>query len=56
MAFPYYCQLNMMDCGPVCQRVIAKYYGRPNSVYTIKGFSGFGKRGVYLLGICDAAQ
>lgn len=26
--FPIYSQLDAMDCGPTCLRMIAKYYGR----------------------------
>ncbi|MBD5238344.1 MAG: hypothetical protein HDS64_01035 [Bacteroidales bacterium] len=26
--FPHYHQLNMMDCGPDCLRMVAQYYGR----------------------------
>ena len=27
-SFPHYRQLDAMDCGPTCLRMIAKYYGR----------------------------
>ena len=26
--FPHYLQHDTMDCGPVCIRMIAKYYGK----------------------------
>ena len=26
--FPHFLQLDAMDCGPTCLRMIAKYYGR----------------------------
>ena len=26
--FPIYIQLDSMDCGPTCLRIIAKYYGK----------------------------
>lgn len=26
--FPHYQQLDSMDCGPTCLRIIAKYYGK----------------------------
>lgn len=25
--FPHYKQLDSMDCGPTCLRMVAKYYG-----------------------------
>ena len=28
MSFPYYHQLDAMDCGPTCLRMVAKYYDR----------------------------
>ncbi|MCQ2314691.1 MAG: cysteine peptidase family C39 domain-containing protein [Bacteroidales bacterium] len=27
-SFPFFPQLDAMDCGPTCLRMIAKYYGR----------------------------
>lgn len=30
--FPHYHQLDSVDCGPTCLRMIAKYYGRTYSV------------------------
>ena len=29
--FPFYQQLDAMDCGPTCLRMIAKHYGRHKS-------------------------
>ncbi|WP_350332696.1 cysteine peptidase family C39 domain-containing protein, partial [Phocaeicola massiliensis] len=26
--FPHYLQLDAMDCGPTCLRMIARYYGK----------------------------
>ena len=28
MKFPHYLQLDAMDCGPTCLRMIAKFYGK----------------------------
>lgn len=28
MKFPFYKQLDAMDCGPTCLRMIAKFYGK----------------------------
>jgi len=27
-SFPHYLQLDAMDCGPSCLRMVAKYYGK----------------------------
>ncbi len=54
--FPIYKQLNAMDCGPTCLRMIAKYYGRHYNADTIRQKMGFNKQGVSLLGISDTAE
>ena len=54
--FTYYKQLNGMDCGPTCLRMIAKHYGKHYNSETLRQWSGFGKAGVSLLGICEAAE
>jgi ATP-binding cassette subfamily B protein len=54
--FSFYKQLNSMDCGPTCLRMVAKYYGRHYNSDTIRQMAGFSKRGVSLLGISDTAE
>lgn len=54
--FSFYKQLNAMDCGPTCLRMVAQYYGRHFNTQTIKNISGYGKEGVNLLGIAAAAE
>ncbi|WPV64031.1 peptidase domain-containing ABC transporter [Chitinophaga sp. LS1] len=56
MSFPFYRQLNAMDCGPTCLRMIAKFYGKHYSTDTIRQVSGFSKLGVSLLGISETAE
>lgn len=56
MAFTIYRQLNAMDCGPTCLRMMANYYGRHFRLETLRNLSGFGKNGVSLLNISQAAQ
>ena len=34
--FPFYKQLDGMDCGPTCLRMIAKYYGKTFSVQQLR--------------------
>jgi ATP-binding cassette subfamily B protein len=55
-AFKFYKQLNVMDCGPTCLRMIANFYGRHYNVDTLRAITGFNKAGVNLLGISDAAE
>ncbi len=54
--FPLYRQLDQMDCGPTCLRMVAKHYGRAFSAQTLRQRSGIGKDGVSLLGIAEAAE
>ena len=54
--FPHYTQLDIMDCGPTCLRMISKYYGKNYSAQTLRTKSQIGKDGVNLLGISEAAE
>lgn len=54
--FPIYTQLDKMDCGPTCLRMIAKYYGKHYSLETLRKHSYITREGVSMLGISDAAE
>lgn len=54
--FRFFKQLNAMDCGATCLRMIAYYHGRHYSVESIRQISAFDKEGASLLGINDAAE
>ncbi|MDO3627473.1 peptidase domain-containing ABC transporter [Mucilaginibacter sp. BT774] len=54
--FINYKQLDAMDCGPSCLRMIAKHYGRSYSLRTLSRLCGFNREGVSLLGLSDAAE
>lgn len=54
--FPNYKQLDSMDCGPTCLRMVAKYYGRNFSVQDLREKSFITREGVSMLGISDAAE
>ena len=54
--FPFYMQLDAMDCGPACLRMIAKYYGKTYSLQTLRERSFITREGVSMLGISDAAE
>ena len=56
MSFQFYKQLNAMDCGPTCLRMVAKHYGRHYNTDTLRQKAGFTKRGVSLLGISETAE
>ena len=54
--FPNYKQLDSIDCGPNCLRIIAKYYGKHYSLETLRQHSFITREGVSMLGISDAAE
>jgi ATP-binding cassette subfamily B protein len=56
MIFPHYKQLNAMDCGPTCLRMVAKFYGKHYNADTLRHKAGFSKAGVSLLGISETAE
>lgn len=55
-SFPHYTQLDAMDCGPTCLRMIAKFYGKNYSIQTLRTRSFISREGVSMLGISDAAE
>lgn len=55
-SFLIYTQLNAMDCGPTCLRMIAKWHGRHFNLEGLRQASGFNRDGVSLLGIGEAAE
>ena len=54
--FPHYRQLEQMDCGPTCLRMVAKHYGRHYTAQTMREKAQIGKDGVSMLGIAEAAE
>lgn len=55
-SFPHYTQLNLMDCGPTCLRMVAKYYGRSIDMEATRQQSQLSREGVSMLGIAEAAE
>lgn len=55
-SFPFYQQLDTMDCGPTCLRIVAKYYGRSYTLQKLREKCFINREGVSLLGISDAAE
>lgn len=54
--FIHYTQLDAMDCGPTCLRMVAKHYGKSYTLQTLREKSRITREGVSLLGISDAAE
>jgi ATP-binding cassette subfamily B protein len=56
LKFPFYKQFDLMDCGPSCIRMIAKYYGKSYSLEFLREKCFITREGVSLLGISEAAE
>lgn len=54
--FTFYRQLDQMDCGPTCLRMVAKYYGRNYDIAYLRQVGSLGRDGSTLGGLADAAE
>ncbi len=54
--FPFYRQLDAMDCGPTCLRMVAKHYGKGYRAQTLRERSYLTREGVSLLALSEAAE
>ena len=54
--FPFYKQLDQMDCGPTCLRMVAKHYGRNYALDDLRNKSNITREGVSMGGIAEAAE
>lgn len=54
--YPVYKQYDAMDCGPVCLRMVSKYYGKSYSIQYLRNLCKQKKTGTSLLGISEAAE
>ena len=52
--FPYYQQLDLMDCGPTGLKMIAEFYGKNYSIQYLRKKSHLSRNGVSLRGIIEA--
>ncbi|MEZ5046157.1 MAG: peptidase domain-containing ABC transporter [Chitinophagaceae bacterium] len=56
MTFKHYKQLDAMDCGPTCVKMIAKHYGKSYELEFLRNQSYLTREGVSLLGISECAE
>lgn len=54
--FPFYKQLDAMDCGSTCLRMIAKHYGKTYTLEFLREKSYISRTGVSIAGIAEAAH
>jgi len=55
-SFPFYKQLDAMDCGPTCLRMVARHYGKHFTLQTLREKSYLNREGVSMLGIAKGAE
>ena len=54
--FPFEYQLDAMDCGPACLKIIAKYYGKYYSLQYLRDLCGITRAGVSFLDLSYGAE
>lgn len=54
--FAFSKQLDQMDCGAACLKMICNFWGKDYSLQFLREKSGVTRQGVSFLGICDAAE
>ena len=54
--YKYYRQLDYMDCGPTCLRMVSAYHGKEFSLDYLRSQSYITRSGVNLLGLSEAAE
>ncbi len=54
--FPFFKQLDMMDCGPTCLKMITSYYGKDISREYLREKASITREGVSLGGISEVAE
>jgi ATP-binding cassette, subfamily B, bacterial len=53
---PYFQQLDQMDCGPTCLKMVAKYYGKNFPIQYLREICYIDRQGVSVRGLSDAAE
>ncbi|WAC14911.1 peptidase domain-containing ABC transporter [Dyadobacter pollutisoli] len=54
--YKFFRQLDYMDCGPTCLRMVTAFYGKDYSLDFFRANAHIGKNGVSLNGLCQAAE
>ena len=54
--FPCEFQLDSMDCGPACLKIICKYYGQYYSIQKLRDICSISKEGVSFSDLCYGAE
>lgn len=54
--FPFYRQLDIMDCGPTCLKMISRHHGKNFTLQYLRDRSYYTRNGVSVKGIMEAAD
>lgn len=54
--FPFTKQMDSVDCGPACLKMIAQHYGKTYALDTLRERAHISKLGVSMLGVSEAAE
>ena len=54
--YSFFSQHDVIDCGPTCLKMIARYYGRDYPLEHLRELCYLSREGVSLLSINDAAE
>ena len=54
--FTHYKQLDQMDCGPACLRMVARHFGKHYTAQTLRERTQISREGISMLGIAEAAE
>lgn len=54
--FPFYAQPDAMDCGPVCLKIVAAYYGKTWPLSHFRKLCNISSQGTSLAGLTEAAK
>lgn len=55
-SYPFFRQLDSMDCGPSCLKMVAAYYGKRFELADLREMCYANRNGVTMLGVSDAAE
>ena len=56
LSFPCDRQMDVMDCGPACLKMISKFYGKYYSLQYLRDMCGISREGVSMQDICYGAE
>ncbi|MEH6309087.1 peptidase domain-containing ABC transporter [Olivibacter sp. CPCC 100613] len=54
--YKFFKQLDRMDCGPTCLKIVAAQYGKTISLQTLREYTQINREGVSLYGVASAAE